>query len=89
MKILSQYNFLNDKTIRVVYHSDSELKKKKMPVCDAFSLEFVTKGEVTGFGLRPDEMAIIIRLLSDALFKGIKTYHIGLLRGYNGFDKKK
>lgn len=85
MKILSEYKFKNKKSIRVVYRTSKETKAKKLPDCDAFTLEFVVDGEVSGFGIRPDEMVIIIRLLSDALFQGIKTYSIGILKGYNGF----
>lgn len=87
MKILSEYKFHNKKAIRLVYRTKKETKEIGLPICDAFVLEFDAGGEKTAVGLRPDEMVIIIRVLSDALFKGIENYDIGVLRGYNGFSK--
>ncbi len=87
MKTLSEYKFKNNKSIRVVYRNSKETKKAGLPDCDAFSLEFIINGKRTGFGIRPDEMVIIINLLSEGLYKGIDGYNIGILRGYNGFSK--
>jgi hypothetical protein len=87
MKTLSTYRFRNDKAIEVVYLNPSDQKRKGVPECDNLGLAFESPEGRTVFYLRPDEAVIVINLLSDALFKAVRSYEIGLLRGYNGFKR--
>jgi hypothetical protein len=87
MRVLSAYRFKNSKEIRVEHVTKSEARKHGVPECDSLALVFDMEFGIERLFIRPDEAVIIINLLSDALYKSVKGYDVGLLRGYNGFDR--
>ncbi len=87
MKTLSSYKFKNNKEIRVDFLNRRDQKKMGVPECDNHMLVFEKSDEATRIGLRPDEMIILINLLSEALFKSVSAYELSILKGYNGFQK--
>lgn len=76
-KKIATYKFKNNKKEIAVYYVENE---KNYPNCDCISLEFKKNGRlISGVGLRPDEAILIIKLLSEAVFKTVKNYEIELL----------
>lgn len=82
MKKLCEYKFTNNKTIRVYYAPNKEVKELGMNKYDNFILGFKTRKEETQMGLRGDEMVQVITLLGYALYVGLGDR---LLKNYNGF----
>lgn len=80
MKVLAEHKYQNDKAIRVLYLNTSDQKRLEVPECDTLALCFDLDGEETRFYLRPDEVVMVINLLSRGLFNSVKGYEIGLVR---------
>lgn len=56
-------------------------RKKGVPACDVFYIEFKTgKGERQIFYIRPDEVVLIIKILSELILKRVITYKVNLGR---------
>lgn len=80
MKILAEHKYKNDKAIRVLYLNSTDQRKLGVPKCDTLALCFEMDDHETRYYIRPDEAVLIIRLLSEGVFKSVRGYEVGLLR---------
>ena len=83
MKVLSRYEFLNNRAFETRYLSLGERRQRGLPDCDTIGL-VTENGQTNILYLRADEALILARMLTDAVWKTCKTFEIGLLR-HNGF----
>jgi hypothetical protein len=76
VKVLSSYKFENDKEIRVVQLTADDQKRLDVPECDVLGMAFRRGGRWKWLCFRPDEAVLMIRLLSEGIFKGVTEYRI-------------
>ena len=68
MKTLSTCTFKNDKQISVLLLTEKEIAKRGFPKKDCFVLRFRHGEENLDIGMRPDEILMLIALLSKGLW---------------------
>lgn len=79
MKLVSNYTFIENNAKINVYGMGDE---KDLPECDVIGLEIIPEGgdkESMFVAMRPDEVLLVIKCLSEGLFKTIKSFEYGLL----------
>lgn len=74
-KKISGWTYENKKQINI----NLVTSKDKLEETDDFELEFILGEERSGYHLRPDEMVLLIKILSDALLERVIGY--GVNRG--------
>src|ERR1035437_1519886 len=72
--VLAEHLFSKNKKILRVVFAKNPKKDWGLPDCDHLIIDF------NGYkiGVRPDEVLILIKLLSQALYNTVKTYNIGI-----------
>lgn len=89
MKIINQYKFKNGKILQICLLNSKD-KGKKIPKVDDLLFHWSMdngRSFEDGLYIRADEALLIVKMLSDAVYKITKGYNIGLLKGYYGYSE--
>lgn len=76
MRVLASHEFSNDKAIKVLLLDKDDQQRVGAPGPDVFVLARIDGERSKDTFLRPDEALIIIKLLSEALYKAVTGYEI-------------
>jgi hypothetical protein len=77
MKVLAEHKFKNNKAIRVMRTDKTYRKKHGIPEVDTLALCFAESEDYERTtAIRPDEAIILIGLLSEAVYKSVKSYEV-------------
>lgn len=88
MKVLSRYEFVNDKAFETRYLNASDRKQAGIAECDGLALRIeLPDKDITTYYMRPDEALILARMLTDAVWRSSKSFEYGLIR-FDGFKEQ-
>ena len=73
-KIIAQHKYINDKAIKVGVCNNI----KGVPASDKLYLQIEDKELVHIFYLRPDEIILLIKLLSELILKRVIKYEVNI-----------